>query len=556
MKTKSNILHKVWAVLDQYWLDLGSPLSLKLAQLRKEENYSMIVKIIGSINNEKLAQSPLRLRRTRWAVDILKKATYLPSGIDVKRSAVVSWANAEYLCRRTNLLFENLSCNSMPSNKEFHARMEVLYKWAPKVRRIVRKLMGEVPSVEDVFGGFGPGATLSNSRRESDVLTKLSATPTLTSGARWFIPALPRRLMACWGEEEQWHIVDAGRLHLVPKSYKTERPIMVEPLVNASIQRYFGDYLRRRLLYAGIDLSKDSKKHEQLACEGSVLRNWATIDLSSASDTIAREAVRYLVDPYWFRVLDASRTPRIEIPMYDEYKEDFQNYGVMYPIHTLEKFSSMGNGFTFELETIIFLAICTAVCTRKGVGGVYGDDMIVGTSYYAELRTVLEAFGFVLNADKSYHTGFFRESCGGDYARGVYVKGVTLKEEPNCVTEWYDLHNRIWEQNEIVGLFGRTLNIIRKMVPKDKRLNIPYYLGSGGFFSHELKPRVQNSIHYYKCYVPVTKYKKEWQDLYPPEVQLAAGLLGGVPTNNKGRLIGPAKFCSVPSCKLAWVPCS
>jgi hypothetical protein len=331
---------------------------------------------------------------------------------------------------------------------------------------------------------------------------------------------------------------------------------MVEPLVNASIQRYFGDHLRKRLLYAGIDLSKDAQKHNKLACEGSVLRNWATLDLSSASDTIARELVRYLVDPYWYRILDAARTKYIEIPMYDEYVEDLNEYGICSPRHALEKFSSMGNGFTFELETIIFLAICIAVCSRKGVGGVYGDDMIVGTPHYAQVKTVLEAFGFILNADKSYHTGFFRESCGGDYARGVYVKGVTLKEEPNCVTEWYDLHNRIWEQNEIVGVFGRTLNTIRKMVPKDKRLNIPHYLGSGGFFSHELKPRIHNSICYYKCYVPVTHYNRKWQDMYSPEVQLAAGLLGGIPTNNKGSLLGPPLFRTIPSCKFAWVPCS
>ena len=46
----------------------------------------------------------------------------------------------------------------------------------------------------------------------------------------------------------------------------------------------------------------------------------------------------------------------------------------------LNMFSSMGNAFTFELESLIFWAIANAVCYCSGSRGhisVYGDDIIV-----------------------------------------------------------------------------------------------------------------------------------------------------------------------------------
>jgi len=98
--------------------------------------------------------------------------------------------------------------------------------------------------------------------------------------------------------------------------------------------------------------------------------------------------------------------------------------------HVLEKFSSMGNGYTFELETVIFSAITAAV--HEMVTGeaaklhqnvfVYGDDIICKTDVSLDVIAALRWFGFSLNERKSFVSGPFRESCGGDYFNGVPVR--------------------------------------------------------------------------------------------------------------------------------------
>jgi len=113
---------------------------------------------------------------------------------------------------------------------------------------------------------------------------------------------------------------------------------------------------------------------------------------------------------------------------------------------------AMGCGFTFELETALFLAIVRAIVPgiwlkshgyidgiqpRPGAKlswahvGVNGDDIIVPTAYAQRVIDALTLFGFTVNEQKSYYdpNGHFRESCGGDYFRGVGVRPFFLTKE-------------------------------------------------------------------------------------------------------------------------------
>jgi hypothetical protein len=86
--------------------------------------------------------------------------------------------------------------------------------------------------------------------------------------------------------------------------------------------------------------------------------------------------------------------------------------------YTFEKISSMGNGFTFALESLIFGALVRCAIRRTGSvkkSAVYGDDLIVPVTAAPYLKTLLEYFGFQLNEDKSFAAGPFRESCGKDF---------------------------------------------------------------------------------------------------------------------------------------------
>jgi hypothetical protein len=99
------------------------------------------------------------------------------------------------------------------------------------------------------------------------------------------------------------------------------------------------------------------------------------------------------------------------------------------------KFSSMGNGSTFALESLIFASLCYA--TGSKAFSVYGDDLIIETELVDDLVDLLRFFGFSVNADKSYVSGPFRESCGTDWYEGYdvtpfYLRNVDERKAVAC----------------------------------------------------------------------------------------------------------------------------
>jgi hypothetical protein len=97
---------------------------------------------------------------------------------------------------------------------------------------------------------------------------------------------------------------------------------------------------------------------------------------------------------------------------------------------TLEKFSSMGNGFTFELETLIFKSLIRGIalyCGLEDDSSCYGDDIICNPQLGLAIQFYFPAFGFKTNREKTFLTGNFRESCGGDYRLGCDVRPFFLR---------------------------------------------------------------------------------------------------------------------------------
>lgn len=113
----------------------------------------------------------------------------------------------------------------------------------------------------------------------------------------------------------------------------------------------------------------------------------------------------------------------------------------------LEKFSSMGNGFTFELETLIFWALVESLRDlRSQTGGrvsVYGDDIVCPSDIATDLIELLDFCGFEVNTKKSHWAGLFRESCGEHFFRGKNVTPIYQKEVPKGRVERYRCYNRL-----------------------------------------------------------------------------------------------------------------
>jgi len=184
--------------------------------------------------------------------------------------------------------------------------------------------------------------------------------------------------------------------------------------LNGMFQLGIGSYMAARLKRFGVDIT-DQSRNQKLARLGSIEGGLATLDLSSASDCISIGLVEHLLPHDWSAFLSRFRTGLME------YSDT---------VIKLEKFSTMGNGYTFPLETLIFWALAQSVCESKEESdavSVYGDDIIVPTHRYKLLVEVLHACGFVVNTKKSFAEGPFRESCGADYLSGINIRPYYLR---------------------------------------------------------------------------------------------------------------------------------
>jgi hypothetical protein len=185
------------------------------------------------------------------------------------------------------------------------------------------------------------------------------------------------------------------------------------------LEKFAEAFSKDDILHWLIDFSSQSP-NQTLAKEGSIKGNLATLDLSEASDRVSNQLVRGMLGnhPHLQGAVDACRSRKAVVP----------GHGVI----RLAKFASMGSALTFPFEsmvfaTLVFLGIEKSLNSEltlkdiksyKGRVRVYGDDIIVPVDFVPSVISVLETFGFRVNAGKSFWTGKFRESCGKDYYDG------------------------------------------------------------------------------------------------------------------------------------------
>jgi len=194
-----------------------------------------------------------------------------------------------------------------------------------------------------------------------------------------------------------------SRFTTVPKNNEKRRPINIEPFGNILTQSRIGGGIRKVLLdYYNQDLNILQNRHRELISD---MCN-ATIDLKNASDSISMVLVEFLFPAYFVELLKSSRSPTVDV-----------GDGELY---VLNKISSMGNGFTFELMTLILTSACRVL---DPTASVYGDDIIISRSCTSKLFGLLSEMEFVVNEQKSFIDGPFRESCGGNYHR---VEGYVM----------------------------------------------------------------------------------------------------------------------------------
>lgn len=335
---------------------------------------------------------------------ILSKSVNLPLGVDRKEAAIRSFYSAESTCKETN---ERLLGGPKPH-------------WWRAFQKNLRRILGPhqlaaqaMPELLRIGSGACIGVRGDGLVGSDKFDLPMSIYPKLVP----YYEAIVGETVAEYRPLRSCKVVRANRFFSVSKNSETERGACTEAAVAVMYQLSLGEYLVSRLKMFGVDLS--SQAWNQALAQMAVAWRLATLDLSQASDTMAWGLLLEGLPVEWFHLLDLGRADYTEMPD-----------GTFVE---LEKFCSMGNGFTFPLETVVFLALIQTFVPQKErcLTAVYGDDIIVPQRYAAALIDALEFSGFSVNTKKSFLAGNFFESCGHDFFNGVNVRPFFLRSEPD-----------------------------------------------------------------------------------------------------------------------------
>lgn len=387
-------------------------------------------------------------------------------------------------------------------------------------------------------GRNGPGASLGS--HGNDFYTKLFSSP-LSSCKSSLLDHYRRsvRRFPKWLAAEQFRaslfeedvLCEGSKFHFVPKTNDVSRLICIEPTLNMFYQLGLGAVLEDRLRQVfGIDLSRQPELNRELARIGSITGTFCTIDLSSASDSLGLPMLTEFLPREVLSWLNYLRSPvgflgqaRLELNM----------------------ISTMGNGYTFPLETVFFSCIVSACMRARGVTqyfsydngrragnfAVFGDDIIVDKRCVRDVLRLLHICGFTVNAEKTFVEGPFRESCGSDFFQGQNVRGVYLKTLRTMQSRYVAINElNMWSTRTGIYL-PRTLAYLLGSV---KRVYIPAHESSDAGIRvplsfHDLYPKFKKDTWSwaYKAYVPRTLKLEILED----EVR--------VPRGSKKRIFNP-----------------
>jgi hypothetical protein len=445
------------------------PYKEKVLGYLRSRSYGLLLDFADSLGDAEHSSAAQQYAASQLAALIKKYPFSFPiAGVDPSKSALKKFHEAERLCGRYNLVYA--------LERKLGRRRASFMR--DEMRRWIRAVIGEKPDYARIWPlcGFGPGASVGVSGNATHLARKFlepswSVTPS----------ALPYALAALRGDPLVWelvlrkegvpqychdpfeferlvrqrvHLVHYNKITLVPKTAKVHRTIAIEPLLNGYVQKGIDEFLRRRLFRYGIDL-KDQSRNQRLAKLGSLVDTapFATIDLSNASDLISLELARDILPPDWFELLNSTRSPCYELEG---------------TITRYNKFVSMGNGFCFPLETLIFSSVCAAVYNRHNRGldfSVYGDDIIVRSDLAGEVIQNLRLIGFRHNPAKTFTKGPFRESCGADWFNGEDVRPVTLDYELDSLSNVIKFHNLTLRRERAVAFFQEVRDFLRELIP-------------------------------------------------------------------------------------------
>lgn len=237
---------------------------------------------------------------------------------------------------------------------------------------------------------------------------------------------------------------EASRYSTVRKNNAIDRSIDLQPFINMVVQRAIGlglrDLIRNEF---GIVLEDTAPIHGREIKD----KRKATIDLKNASDSNTWSLVEFLFPRKFVALLRAST------PFYTE--------GLDGHYYVTKKVSSMGNGFTFELMTLVLLATARQLDPKASV---FGDDIVIDATQAPELIRSLTSAGWIVNEEKSFINSPFRESCGYNYHDDFgYMRSFDF-EYPKTYGDCVTFFNKVSLLTDI-PYFKKLHELLRRAIP-------------------------------------------------------------------------------------------
>lgn len=402
---------------------------------------------------------------------ILSKSVNVPTGIDTAQVCLDSFHESERHCTL--------------SSQRIMDRVQNL-EWFQRFRSEVGYMLGEL--TPERLNGIIPKC-----RNGGGVVVGVSGDGLVPSDKYDRIPTVTPDLLpfayTIMGDSHkeyrpQVSVVNGGRFFMVPKNAKTDRGCATETSEGQKLQQGIGRELREVLRKFGVDI-RDQTRNRRMARTAKTAGR-VTIDLKTASDLICIGLIVCGFPYRWAHLLSLARSPMLEVPVCSGSKD--------YMWVDLQKFCTMGNGFTFPLQSLIFLALArvTVPAALWDEISVYGDDIIVPVEFSDQYIRRLEALGFKVNHKKSCLAGRFFESCGHDYFDEVNVRPFYLHQEPgNPIPYPVAAANglRLWCQRRLFGggcdiRFKDIWQWIYDQAPRAwQTCRVPPSLGNQGFLS-------------------------------------------------------------------------
>jgi hypothetical protein len=438
-----------------------------------------------------------QFRDAYLSTKFLSKSTFLKTKVNKKQMALDIFLEAERACSVVN------EDNFQTSHKKCDK-----FEWIhnESIRKIESILTHFEPDEFFDSADWGPGVT-QIIKRDTSSTNKFRLENGITRVLHNFIEPFLAQAYPIWSLKKfSFHA--GNKIVTVPKNSKTDRTIAIEPGMNLWFQKALGSMIRRRLRRVGVDLNSQ-ERNQRLARVGSKFNNLATVDFSSASDSISTSTVWNLLPPRWFALLDLTRS---------------QFGSLDGTLIEYEKFSSMGNGFTFELESLIFYALAFSCCKKLHLDtkmvSVYGDDVIIPVEAFDLFVEICKIYGFTVNVQKSYSSGHFRESCGSHYFDGKDCKPYYLKDVVDGELRTYLAANSVVRLSKSEMFFGRDRRFMECVAYLRNKVRNPCLIsdgyGDGGFivdFDEATPSRARHGIEGYRVKtvlsVPIRYYSDD-----------------------------------------------